>query len=166
MAKEKETQEKPAKSMNKIFIIGLPVLVLLFAAGGAGLYFTGAFHSSGSAQAGQAEQAGPEAKDDRNLGPLVEMDDFVVNIAHKDTTRFLKVGITLEAKDKAGSEAIKKRMPQITDAVLLLLGNKQYGEIKDLQGKMQLKSDLLARVQELAGQGEITHLYFTDFVVQ
>ncbi len=163
MAKEKETQEKPAKSMNKIFIIGLPVLVLLFAAGGAGLYFTGAFHSSGSAQAGQA---GPESKGDRKLGPLVEMDDFVVNITHKDTTRFLKVGITLEAKDKAGSEAIKKRMPQITDAVLLLLGNKQYGEIKDLQGKMQLKSDLLARVQELAGQGEITHLYFTDFVVQ
>lgn len=163
MAKEKEEKEKPAKSKNKIFLIGLPVLVLLFAAGGAGLYFTGFFDSTGTAEASQPSR---EAQSDEQLGPLVKMEDFVVNIMHKDTSRFLKLGVSLEAKDEESSKSIEKRTPQIRDAVLLLLGNKRYGEIKDLQGKMQLKADLLARVRELAGQGEITNIYFTDFVVQ
>ncbi|MCF8094263.1 MAG: flagellar basal body-associated FliL family protein [Desulfobacteraceae bacterium] len=163
MAKEKETQEKPAKSKNKIFLICLPLLILLFAAGGAGFYFMGVFDSGGSAQAGQQRR---DARENEKLGPLVKMEDFVVNIMHEDSSRFLKLGISMEVKDEEGSKAIKKRAPQIRDAVLMLLGNKRYSEIKDLQGKMQLKADLLARIQELSGQGEVTNLYFTDFVVQ
>jgi flagellar FliL protein len=76
------------------------------------------------------------------------------------------VGITLEVSDSSGVDSVKKRLPQITDAVLLLLGNKKFDEIKDLQGKLQLKADLLAKIRSLAGQGEVVNLYFTDFVVQ
>lgn len=164
MAKEKETQapETPPKKRNRYLLLGLPVLVLLLAAAGAGLYFLGVFSASSPARAGVP---GP-AEEKKELGPLLEMEDFVVNIMHGDTARFLKVGITLETKDEASKEAIKKRMPQITDAVLLLVGNKKYDDIKDLQGKMQLKADLLGRIQQLAGKGEVTNIYFTDFVVQ
>jgi flagellar protein FliL len=94
------------------------------------------------------------------------MEDFVVNIMQKDTTRFLKVGITLETKNQESSERIKNRMPQITDAVLLLVGNKQFDQIKDLQGKLQLKADLLAQINSLVGKDEVTEIFFTDFVVQ
>ncbi|MFW6055403.1 MAG: flagellar basal body-associated FliL family protein, partial [Thermodesulfobacteriota bacterium] len=75
-------------------------------------------------------------------------------------------GITLEVEGKGSKEAVTKRMPQITDAVLLHVGNKRFDEIKDLQGKMQLKADLLARIKELAGNGDVVNLFFTDFVVQ
>lgn len=164
--KAKESQEKQPKSKNKIFLIGLPVLVVLIFAGAAGAYFLGAFGGSGgSAAKADAAQVETEKKK-KNLGPLLEMEDLVVNIMHKDSTRFLKVGITLEAADKESKKAIERRMPQITDAVLLLVGNRTFDDIKDLQGKMQLKADLLARIQELSGEGKVSDIYFTDFVVQ
>ncbi len=165
MAKEKEVQEKPAKSgsKNKIFLIGVPLLIVLIFAGAAGAYFLGVFSAGDS---GTAEAAVENQEEDDRLGPLLEMDDFVVNIMHKDTARFLKVGVTLEAEDEESKAAIEGRMPQITDAVLLLVGNRRFDDIKDLQGKMQLKADLLARIKELSGRGEVRNLYFTDFVVQ
>ncbi|MCF8105400.1 MAG: flagellar basal body-associated FliL family protein [Desulfohalobiaceae bacterium] len=162
MAKEKETQEPKKKSRNKIFLIGLPLLVLLIIGGGAGAYFLGAFNSKASSETGGL----PEKAAKKKLGPLVKMEDFVVNIMHKDSTRFLKMGITLEVEGKESKEAVTNRMPQITDAVLLHVGNKRFDEIKDLQGKMQLKADLLARIKELAGNGDVVNLFFTDFVVQ
>ncbi len=163
MAKEKEPQAEPKKSKNKIFLVGIPLLLLLILGGGAGAYYLGVFNGNSSQASGTSEKASAE---EQPLGPLVAMEDFVVNIMHKDSTRFLKIGITLEVEDKKSTEALKKRMPQVADAVLLLAGNKRYQEIKDLQGKMQLKADLLAKIQGLTGQGTVTNLYFTDFVVQ
>ncbi len=161
--KEKETPEKQSRSKNKLFLIGVPILVLLIFGTAAGAYFLGAFNGGGG---GAEASAGRSSGENKSLGPLLEMEDLVVNITHKDSTRFLKVGITLEAADKESSDAIKRRLPQITDAVLLMVGNKSFDEIKDLQGKMQLKADLLARIQELSGNGKVENLFFTDFVVQ
>ena len=163
MAKEKETQEKPKKSKNKIFLFGIPILLVLILGGGAGAYYLGVFNGNPDKS---PEASGNETQEVETLGPLVEMEDLVVNITHKDSTRFLKIGITLEVQNEKGVEALKKRLPQVTDAVLLLAGNKRYEEIQDLQGKMQLKADILARVKGLVGQGTVTNLYFTDFVVQ
>jgi len=174
MAKEKEAQDKkdkkdkkdnqPAKSggKNKIFLIGVPVLVLLIFGAAAGAYFMGVFSGDSSSTA----EAAAKTEEKKNLGPLVEMEDFVVNIMHDDSARFLKVGITLEVAGEESKSAIKRRMPQIADAVLLLVGNKTFDDVKDLQGKMQLKADLLDRIQELSGKGTVRNIYFTDFVVQ
>ncbi|MBW1776908.1 MAG: flagellar basal body-associated FliL family protein [Deltaproteobacteria bacterium] len=159
---EKETPETASGSLKRLLLIGLPVFVFLLAATGAGLYWMGVFESGDPSDSAASEEVKPK----KEIGPLVEMEDLVVNIMHRDTTRFLKVGITLEVRDKDSSEAVKKRMPQITDAVLMLLGSKKYDDIKDLQGKMQLKADLLDRIRSLAGEKEIANLYFTDFVVQ
>lgn len=163
MAKEKENQEKQKISKNKIFLIGLPLLILLVIGGGLAAYFLGGFSGSAPAEAGLSQDA---QKVHDSLGPLLKMEDFVVNIMHKDATRFLKIGITLEAKDKESGEHIKRRMPQITDAVLLLVGNKNFDQIKDLQGKLQLKADLISHLNSLLGSDRLNDIFFTDFVVQ
>ncbi len=166
MAKEKETQEKPKKSKNRIFLFGIPILLLLIMGGGAGAYFLGVFNGDPARSPEASDNNTQNTQEVQTLGPLVEMEDFVVNITHKDSTRFLKIGITLEVEDEKSVEALKKRMPQVADAVLLLAGNRRFEDIQDLQGKMQLKADLLARIKGLVGQGTVTNLYFTDFVVQ
>jgi flagellar FliL protein len=163
MAKGKEIQETQKNSKNKIFLIGVPLLIFLIVGGGLAAYFLGNFRGSTTAEA-RSSQDNPKIND--SLGPLLKMEDFVVNIMHKDTTRFLKMGITLEAKNNESSERIKKRMPQITDAVLLLVGNKNFDQIKDLQGKLQLKADLIAHLNSLLGIDELNDIFFTDFVVQ
>jgi len=163
MAKEKETQEKPRKSKKKFFLFGIPLLILLIAGGGVAVYFLGGFSGSKSPETELSENNTSQIAP---LGPLLKLEDFVVNIMHKDATRFLKMGITLEAKNIESSERIKNRMTQITDAVLLLVGNKQFDQIKDLQGKLQLKADLLIHINSLIGKDEVNDIFFTDFVVQ
>lgn len=163
MAKEQEIQEKQKKPINKIFMLGIPLLILLIAGGGSAAYFLGGFAGS---KPPDTELSGDNSQMIEPLGPLLKMEDFVVNIMQKDTTRFLKMGITLETKNKESSDRINNRMPQITDAVLLLVGNKQFDQIKDLQGKLQLKADLLAQINSLIGKDEVIDIFFTDFVVQ
>ncbi len=162
MAKEKEVGKEPAKSNKMLFIIGIPLLILLVAGTGAGVYFL----STGGSRDVSAAVSGDGGGGARELGPLVDLGSLVVNIAHRDSTRFLKMGITLEVKNIKAGEDIRNRMPQIKDAVLLLAGNKTFDDIKDLQGKMQLKADLLTRINELAGREKVQDLFFTDFVVQ
>ena len=159
----KETQEKQKKPINKIFLIGIPLIILLIVGGAITAYFLGTFSSAKVSEIQISENDSPDVQP---LGPLLKLEDFVVNIMHKDSTRFLKVGITLEAKNIESSERIKNRMPQIADAVLLLIGNKQFDEIKDLQGKLQLKADLLTHINSLTGTDEVRDIFFTDFVVQ
>lgn len=162
MAKEKEVGKEPAKSKKMLFIIGIPLLILLVAGIGAGVYFL----SAGGSRDASAVVPGDGGGGAPELGPLVDMGSLVVNIAHRDSTRFLKMGITLEVKNIQAGEDIQNRMPQIKDAALLLAGNKTFDDIKDLQGKMQLKADILTRINELTGQEKVQDLFFTDFVVQ
>jgi flagellar protein FliL len=163
MAKEKEVQDKQKNSKNKIFLIGIPLLILVIMGGGTAAYYFGGFTVPKPSETELSTNDSPKIEP---LGPLLKMEDFVVNIMQKDTTRFLKIGITLEMKDIESNERIKNRMPQIIDAVLLLVGNKQFDQIKDLQGKLQLKADLLAHINSLIGKDEVTDIFFTDFVVQ
>lgn len=163
MAKEKETQENKKNTNNKLFLIGIPLMVLLIVGGGLAAYFFGGFNGFRSAEAGSTTE---NPKNNEQLGPLLKMEDFIVNIMHKDSTRFLRLGITLEAKDDESSKRINNRMPQITDGVLLMVGNKQFDQIKDLQGKLQLKADLLVHLNTLLGNNDVNDIFFTDFVVQ
>ena len=160
--KDKDARNAPEKSKKWVFFLVIPLIVLLLAGGAVGAYFFASLNDGGKADA----SAGDEEAQARNLGPLVEVGTLVVNITHRDSSRFLKMGITLEASDEQAAREIENRMPQLKDSALLLAGNKAFDDIRDLQGKMQLKADLLARFNELAGRDRVVDLYFTDFVVQ
>ena len=61
---------------------------------------------------------------------------------------------------------VNQRMPQIKDAILLLLSNKTYSELSDLQGKIQLRAELINKLNGILQQGKVKRIYFTEFVVQ
>ena len=61
---------------------------------------------------------------------------------------------------------IENKMPQIKDAILLLLSTKTFEDIKVSQGKLMLKEELVARLNSFLSTGMIVNIYFTSFVVQ
>ena len=61
---------------------------------------------------------------------------------------------------------LNQRMPQIKDAILLLIGNKTFNELNDLQGKIQLRAELINKINSILLKGKVKRIYFTDFVVQ
>lgn len=164
MADKKVDSEQPKdqkKGGKKLLLIILLGVVLLIGGGVAAFLLL-----HGNANADPAKQAAEKAAKENAVGPMVNIDSFIVNILDKDGTRYLKAALTLELDSEITANEVKERMPQIKDAILLLVSSKTFAELQDLQGKLQLRAELTSRLNDLLKTGKIKQIYFTDFVVQ
>ena len=161
--KEAAESEEGGGSKKKLIIIIAAVLVLLIGAGvGAYLFLGGDKEKKISPE----EQQALLEKQAKEVGPMVNIDPFIVNISDDQESRYLKAAITLEADTAETTMEINTRMPQIKDAFLLLIGNKTFGELNDLQGKIQLRAELINKINSILLKGKVKRIYFTEFVVQ
>jgi flagellar FliL protein len=148
---EEEKQGKAGGKGKLILLIAGIIIVLLSV--GVAAYLLGA--NSGGSSAGDAA-----------IGPMVDINDFIINILDKNETRYLKAALTIELDSEETAAEVNERMPQIRDAILLLIGNKTFAELSDLQGKLQLRAEIIARLNKLLTTGKVKGIYFTEFVVQ
>lgn len=169
MADEKEAAKEEGGGGKKklIIIIAVVVLVLLIGGGVAGFLVM----KNKKAAAEEEKDPGadvpvPEITQTTEIGPMLDIAEFIVNIISEDNNHYVKAAITLELSSEETKEEATTRMPQIRDAVLLLVGNKTYEELHDLQGKKQLKAELLSKINGFLQAGKVKSIYFTDFVVQ
>jgi len=98
-----------------------------------------------------------------NIFPL---EPFIVNIYDGQELRYLKVKVELEMAGAGVKAELDSRLAPIRDAVLVLLSTKTLQDIQDIQGKNQLKDEILASINKIIPPGKIAKIYFTDFVVQ
>ena len=158
-----EQPEKGSGSKKKLIIIIAAVLVLLIGAGVGTFLFMG--ENAEEKISPEQEQAELE-KQAKQIGPMVNVDSFIVNILDDQESRYLKAAVTFEVNGEEASMELSQRMPQIKDAILLLIGNKTFGELNDLQGKIQLRAELINKINSILLKGKVKRIYFTDFVVQ
>ncbi len=173
MAKDKDKgkdiqPEEGGGGGKKKLIIIIVAAVLLLAGAGAAVYFLFLKKAPPVEEPKneQVEMVQPPAKEEANIGPMVDIKEFIVNIISEDGIHYVKASLTLELNDETVQEEVNKRMPQIRDAVLLLIGNKTFEELQDLQGKKQLKAEIKSKINSFLITGRVKHVYLTDFVVQ
>lgn len=97
---------------------------------------------------------------------IVPLEPFIVNIYDGQELRYLKVKVELEMAAPTIKTELDARMAPIRDAILVLLSTKTLQDVQDVQGKTQLKDEILAAVNKQLPPGKIVKVYFTDFVVQ
>ena len=165
---EKTAESAPeGGSKKKLFIIiGGVVLLLLIGGGVAGWFFL-------KPEPPPVEEVDPGLKvpvpdltQTTEIGPMVNIEEFVVNIISADNPHYVKASLTVELSSAEAQPEVEQRMPQVRDAVLLLIGNKTYEELQDLQGKRQLKAELKSKINSFLQTGKVRAIYFTNFVVQ
>jgi flagellar FliL protein len=98
-----------------------------------------------------------------NIFPL---EPFIVNIYDGQELRYLKVKVEMEMAGAGVKAELDTRLAPIRDAILVLLSTKTLQDIQDIQGKNQLKDEILASINKIIPPGKIAKIYFTDFVVQ
>ena len=163
-----DTPEKAAGGGKKKLILLLAVLLVLLLAGGAAWYFL-VYKKAEAARQAEASKAAAIAKtvpEEAQIGPMVEIKEFVVNIIGQDVSHYVKASMSLELDREATLDEVNKRMPQIRDAILLLIGNKTYEELQDIQGKNQVKAEVKSKINSFLKTGKVNNVYLTDFVVQ
>jgi len=165
MAEKKEEKPKSSGSKKKLIIIGVVVLVLLIGGGVAAFFLLKKEPPPEQVDPGLAVPV-PELTQSADIGPMVDIEEFIVNIISADSNHYVKASLTVELTNEEVREEVEKRMPQMRDAILLLLGNKTYEELQDLQGKRQLKAELMSKINSFLQTGKVKSVYFTNFVVQ
>jgi len=176
--------KKPSKA--KKIVIFLTILLMMGAIGGGAWYWW--FHirqpdaaanaagigadgvAVGSETPGvEAENTGPriERQSDlpRSVGVVVPLPEFVVNLSGATGRRYLRIGMEVEANSDISAE-IKANSAKIRDAVIILLAGKTFADISTAEGKIMLKTEVGARLNQILGAQKIIRVYFTQFVVE
>lgn len=166
--KDSGKPDKAAGGGRKKLVVMVAAMLVLLLAGGAAWYFL-VYKKAEAAKQAEASKAAAIAKtvpEEAQIGPMVEIKEFVVNIIGQDVSHYVKASMSLELDREATLDEVNKRMPQIRDAILLLIGNKTYEELQDIQGKNQVKAEVKSKINSFLKTGKVNNVYLTDFVVQ
>ena len=113
-----------------------------------------------------SEEPEKQAVLEEPLGIVVPLETFIVNLADKGGTRYLRLTIGLELGSKELQKEINKRLPQVRDSILMILPTKRFSDISTAEGKIALRDEMMEKLNSFLTQGSITNIYFREFVVQ
>lgn len=172
--------EKPAPAAEvpkkKSDFIGIVVLILvavdLAALGAMGYFLNKMWLKIQELQTLALKVPVPDEKDEkpmgkeltqRNIGVLMPLESFLVNLPSDQGPKFLQTQMELELADPAVEEEISRKKPMIRDAILMLLSSRTYQELRNPNGMSKLRQDLLRAVNNILTTGRVKELYFTQF---
>ena len=153
---------------NKILLLLIGFLMVLMLGLGGGLFLMWNKLSTINVQANAnaAGQPGQEAILEQPLGTIYALDTFIVNLADTGGNRYLRITMDLELGIPELESEIDKRLPQIRDSILMILPSKRFEDISPVAGKIALRDEILKTLNGFLAKGEITNIYFKEFVVQ
>jgi flagellar FliL protein len=154
--KTTETAEVAGKKKPPMMMI-IVAVVLIAVIGGAFVMVK---------KAGAKSKGGEVKKVEK--GPVLTLDEFLVNLADPGSDHFLKVTVGLELDKAKGKtpEGLKEDTPLIRDAVLSSLSSKTRDQIGPESGRDKLKAEIKKRVNDALGEEDVQGVYFTNFVTQ
>ena len=146
---------------KKILMIAAPVLVLLLAGIGAGVYFL--FLKPAPVK---------EAKAD--LPPLTppqvaftDVPDILVNIQSSDgAPAYLKLSLSLEMDNDLEKAGITALTPRLVDQFQSYLRELRVDDLKGSEGVLRLKEELLRRVNASAAPYRVRDVLLKQMIVQ
>ena len=128
------------------------VFALLLGAGGLWLWI-GEQRSIGASASATSESTLP-------------LETFVVNLKGSGQRGYLRIGITLGLARSLPRTPEAVPTAAVRDTILAVLATAQADELLQVDGKRQLKDDLLKALQERVPQIAVVNVYFTEFLVQ
>jgi flagellar FliL protein len=134
-AADKSDAAPPKKSKTGL-IIGLVAVLVLAGGGGAAWWFLGRGEHDEAAAAAKAEEKR------KALRVFVTLENFVVNLADRDSERYAQIGIVLEVDGKETEAKVTAKMPAVRNELLLLISSKLANQLTTREGKEQLATEI------------------------
>ncbi|MDL2307359.1 flagellar basal body-associated FliL family protein [Desulfovibrio sp. OttesenSCG-928-C06] len=170
-----QSDELPApKKKSKAKWIILLLILLLLGGGGFAAYKMGFLDSFlGGDEAAQQDGSvgggqGGSVKIESPTSSLktATFAPFVANLADPGGNRYIRMTLDVEVISPEVIRELEAQNPRIRDAMIMLLSSKTYGELSSQAGKLQLKNEILDRINQVLGGPKITRVFYTDLVVQ
>lgn len=148
-----------------VLIIMISVAVLFMGMVGTGFFILWNKIAQLPQEGAAVEEIAVE-EEENVIGPLYTLDTMIVNLSDHGGKRYLRVTMALELNEPEAVTTIESRLPQVRDAVLMILPTKNYDDVSSTDGKIALRSEIMERINSLMTKGQVTNIYFTEFVVQ
>jgi flagellar FliL protein len=165
MAEEREAAAPPPQaarmSKKRIAVFAAAGAVVLALAGAGVVALVGG--------GGAPEEDADAASHDRGQPSVVPLAPFVLNLADRDSDRFLRatVHIVLDRPDVAAAASADGLVnARLHDRILTLLSSKTADEIGTFTGKEELRAEVGLAVQPLIEGARVLEVYFSEFLVQ
>ncbi len=148
-----------------VLIIIIAVVVLFMGMVGTGFFIL--WNKISKMPQDPATVAEMSVEEEENvIGPLYALDTMIVNLSDQGGKRYLRVTMALELSDPDALATIEGRLPQVRDAILMILPTKTYDDVSTTDGKIALRTQVMEKINSLMTKGRVNNIYFTEFVVQ
>ena len=98
------------------------------------------------------------------VGKVIPLETFIVNLAGSKGRKVLKVNMELEVKGVDVIQEIDNRKAQIRDFIIIILSSKTYDEVSTKEGKDFLRNEIKDQVNSFLSKGKIINVYFTELI--
>lgn len=173
--KEAQASEDKKGSSKLPIIIAVVVVVLLVVVGVVAFLLLSGEEEQAVAQAPVEKQAtkpkrapvvGEEYKRFNEIGALLPLDPFTVNLKSDSGKRYLKATISLELEGKELAQELTAKIAVIRDRVIKILSSKTVEEISSQKGKQKVTEQIMDTLNAMIVDGSVEGVYFTEFIVQ
>lgn len=181
MAQNEEAASAPAAAApksggnNKLIFIVLGMNVLMMGAVMFVVMRKPASHAAPAVEApAHAEKsegpaggpATPGAPSVPKPGPILKLENFVIQLRGVDQDRYVRVSFDLEVSADIDRDAVQSRLPMIRDSIITFFSDRTLDELRGSEGILRTKMAIMKRIDEIVPGGRIRALYITDFIIQ
>ncbi len=100
----------------------------------------------------------------------IELKPFVTNFGGVGKSRFLKCEVTIQVSSENAHHAVNHHMAHIRNDIVFLLSAQTDDTVGTVEAQQELAKKALKKVQDILveeeGEGFVSDLFFTSFVVQ
>jgi flagellar FliL protein len=167
MAEENAGQAKPKLDLKKM----LSIVFVLVNLGGVGfgaylVYNATLGHQQSIKTEEELNKEMVELREFLNQEPIFySMDAFTTNLDGLPR-RFVKVEMAVEMYDKEGFEELVTLGGESRDSIVRILNSKKFNDVESLQGKLHLKNEIIAHLNDALERGVVKNIYFNNFHIQ
>ncbi|MFW2331437.1 MAG: flagellar basal body-associated FliL family protein [Nitrospinota bacterium] len=147
---------------NLTLVLLVLILVSIIGIGSALFLFT---PWSGSEQAEKKSTAKLD-EDQMMTTEIIELEPFIVNLASENMDHYLKVIMVIQLSSKEAIIEVTNKKPQLKDSIITALSSMSPPEALSLQGRHQLKAEIINRINTIIKRGVAREIFFTEYVVQ
>lgn len=164
---EDNNENKPKLDVKKILAMAFVTLNVLVVSGGSYLVYAGTLgHKTVKATESELNEKFKEYREQVEAPSILySMEAFNTNLEGLPR-RFVRIEMSVEMYDKEGFEELVTLGGQSRDAITRILNSKKFDELETVQGKLHLKNDVIAHLNETLQRGVVKNIYFTKFQVQ
>lgn len=160
---------KDGKKKSPVMLIGILVGVLVLLLGGS-FFLVTKLTAQPAAETGEGEGEGHGKKEGKSgkhaKVEKFEVKDLVLNTGDGSSSRFVKISLAMEFDDPKLEKELEEKEYRVRDLLINLVAHRTAVELASVEVREELRGQILDELNSTIGEGHITEVFFSDFIIQ